>query len=55
MPQDKTSKSPAPTEKSERGQGTHSGRPNPESPPSHPEEHESGYGGAGGEPRQKTS
>jgi hypothetical protein len=34
--------------------GTRSGRPNPEDVPSHPEEHESGYGGQRGGPRTST-
>lgn len=34
--------------------GTRSGRPNPEDVPSHPNEHQSGYGGTKGEPRTST-
>jgi len=34
--------------------GTRSGRPNPEDVPSHPNEHESGYGGKRGRPRTGT-
>ena len=38
----------------EVNRGTRSGRPNPEDVPSHPDEHKSGYGGEGGEPRTST-
>jgi len=34
--------------------GTRSGRPNTEDVPSHPDEHQSGYGGEGGTPRTST-
>ena len=34
--------------------GTHSGQPNPEDVPSHPNEHQSGYGGQRGSPKTST-
>lgn len=51
MPQDKTKSSPAPAKQADGDQGTRSGRPNPQDPPAHPEEHKSGYGGDGGKPK----
>jgi len=44
----------APTKQGDGDSGTHSGRPNPEDVPSHPNEHKSGYGGEGGAPRTST-
>jgi hypothetical protein len=49
MPQDKSSKNPAPSKQADGDEGTRSGRPNPQDPPQHPAEHKSGYGGDGGE------
>jgi len=40
-----------PTKQGDADSGTRSGQPNPEDVPSHPHEHESGYGGKGGAPR----
>ena len=40
-----------PTKQGDGDSGTRSGRPNPEDVPSHPTEHNSGYGGEGGSPR----
>lgn len=51
MAQDKSPKTPAPGKQADGDQGTRSGRPNPQDQPEHPREHESGYGGAGGEPK----
>lgn len=51
MAKDKSPKTPAPEKQADGNQGTRSGRPNPQAQPEHPREHESGYGGAGGEPR----
>lgn len=47
--QEQTGQTPA--DKREVDHGTRSGRPNPEDVPSHPNEHKSGYGGEGGQPR----
>jgi hypothetical protein len=43
-----------PTKQGDGDSGTRSGQPNPEDVPSHPREHESGYGGKGGDPRTST-
>ncbi|HEY6088932.1 MAG TPA: hypothetical protein VD771_03995 [Gemmatimonadaceae bacterium] len=43
-----------PTKQGDGDSSTHSGRPNPEDVPSHPNEHKSGYGGEGGSPRTST-
>lgn len=51
MKQDKSPKTPAPGKQADGDEGTRSGRPNPQHTPDHPHEHESGYGGAGGEPK----
>ena len=50
MPQEKSTKSPAPAKQPD-GDETHSGRPNPQDTPDHPREHKSGYGGDGGAPK----
>lgn len=54
MPQDQSPKSPAPGKQADGDEGTRSGRPNPQDPPAHPNEHKSGYGGDGGEPKSGT-
>ncbi len=51
MSQDNSPKTPPPSKQADGDQGTRSGRPNSQDPPSHTTEHESGYGGNGGEPK----
>lgn len=51
MPYDKSHKAPSPSKQADGDQGTRSGRPNPENPPAHQQEHKSGYGGDDGEPK----
>ena len=51
MSDDKSPRTPKPSKQAD-GDDTHSGRPNPQDRPDHPREHESGYGGDGGEPKR---
>lgn len=43
-----------PTRQGDGDPGTRSGQPNPEDVPSHPNEHQSGYGGSQGEPKKSS-
>lgn len=52
--EDQEHRTKAPSKQGDGDSGTRSGRPNPEDVPSHPEEHQSGYGGKGGSPRTST-
>jgi hypothetical protein len=52
MAQDQSPDAPSPGKQADGDEGTRSGRPNPQTPPDHPDEHKSGYGGDGGKPKR---